>query len=658
VIGKYSVAVTSDWVPPPGSSPLPTVTAGPVELGAVNMTGSSFYLQTGGTRTLSVQAIASSPSILRYQWLKDSIPVSNGSKYAGATTSRLTIKNFSANEVGNYTCRVFIPANAASGEGSLEGGVHEARLLTKPEFETDLSGNLTPLPPEGAVSGAYTPYTVPMKPGVERAATSFSATGLPTGLTINSTTGIISGIPDLEKTWTNIRITARNAAGSTTTAPFSMVITPLPNTAIGAFVALADRDSTTAPSITFGKGARIDLTTTKKGTYTVKFTNGTVASSAKGRMSNLGGAPSAAVLVKRRAPLANLTITFTLDANNIATGTVTDGVTTVNPTGLSSGATTINFNGWRNIWSTVKGQVNEATTRYGNHNLMADFTNPDVFPTAGADRGDLSKPQGVSTAIVRVVRPGKYTTVIRMGDSTAVGSIAAPLGPTGQVLFYRTIYSTKQQGTIHGSAAIAADATQTVTGSLSWSKPAPATTTVAKLYHNGWPLAPLQLTITGGRYFAPLALKPPTVPVGEIVMSLPANPDNAKLVFEYGKIETAALAPNLSIPFTVASTAKVTIPASNPNAFPANPNPAALRMTSLSATTGEFVGTATMQDTDVNTGKVIKRPVSFRGLIIPNVISGDLKDGIGVGHFILQEMPVPLSPILQNTGAVEFDVNP
>lgn len=653
MVTKYSVTATNSV----GSS-----TSGPVELAALNMSGSSSYLQAGGTKTLTTVAYASSATVLKYQWYKDGIALSNSSKYAGVTTKTLTLKAFSSSEAGNYTCRVSIPASAVSGAAFLDGGVHQVLLLSKPEFETDVNGALSPLPPSGNVSGAYGPYTVPMKPGVNRAPTKFTATGLPTGVTINATTGVLSGTPDLDKTWTNIKITASNAAGSTTCQPFSIVIAPLPNTAVGAFVALMDRDATAAPTISFGKGARIDLTTAKKGTFTLKFTNGTTAHSATGRLSNLGGAPTASVLVKRKAPLANLTVTFSIgvtDPNkDLVTGTVTDGVTAVNPGGLAMGATTNNFNGWRNVWSLAKGAVNEATTRYGSHNVKAEFTNQDVFPTAGADIGDLTKPQGATTAIMKVVKPGNVTTVMKMGDSTAVASIAAPLGPTGQVLIYKTLYSSKQQGTVHGQASIAADAAHTTTGSMTWSKPAPATTTVAKLYHNGWPAAPLALTIGGGLYIAPLALKPPTVPVGEIVMSLPAQPNNAQLNFEYGKVETASNYGDLDIPFTVASTAKVTIPAYNVNGVPSNPNPATLKMTTLNAATGEFAGTATMRDIDTNTSKPVTRTLTYRGLIIPNVnTGGNLKDGIGVGWFTLRELPI-VSPEIQNAGVVTFDVAP
>jgi hypothetical protein len=171
-----------------------------------------------------------------------------------------------------------------------------------------------------------------------------------------------------------------------------------------------------------------------------------------------------------------------------------------------------------------------------------------------------------------------------------------------------------------------------------------------------WPAAPLALTVAGGRYFAPLAKKLPAVPVGEIVMSLPDAPNNAQMIFEFGKVDAHGYNGNsgdLDIPFTVSTTSKVVIPAYNVAILPSNPNPGSLKVT-INAATGEFTGSATLQnaaDIDPSTFKATKRPVAFKGLIIPNVnTTADMKDGIGVGYFILQDLP--LIPAVQNAGFV------
>ncbi|MBL9115121.1 MAG: autotransporter-associated beta strand repeat-containing protein [Verrucomicrobiaceae bacterium] len=627
------------------------------EAACVDMTGTEVFLADNGTTTFVMKAYGSSSSIFRYKWFKDGSPISDGPKYSGTTKSALVIKGFTTGEVGNYRCRVSIPALFTGtgalqvAEGSTFGPIHRvARLDTKPEFVTTTGSqadDLAPIPPGGKVSAPYS-FTVAVKSGDFRKPTKFSATGLPAGLAIDNA-GVISGTPTTAKTYSNIRITATNAKGSQASKAFSMVIAPIAGNAQGTLVALADRQTTMLP-----RGARIDLTIKSTGDYTAKLTDGTTATSGKGKINNGTNPPSVTILFKRKAPLAPLT----LQADFLSTsadghyfkGTLTDGTLT---TGVD---------GWRNIWSTKKGAVKEALSRYGSHNVQATFAN-------SGNEGDLGIPQGITTGIIKVTRPGVAGASLRMGDGTAASS-SAPLGPEGQVLIYKAIYSSKQQGTVHGIASVAEDIDHIVTDApdtlgagiewadLSWSKPAPPVGgTVGKLYHNGW-TNPIQLTVNGGLYRAPLARKLPAVPVGEIVMELPGTPGNAEMVFDYGEPTVgnpeygnlgSARATELNLPFTIASTAKVTIPAFNAS-LPVNPNPGKLKITSFNSTTGQFSGTASIVDGGAT------RSLTFSGLVVPNTstVSGSVaapsKDGLGVGYFILQDLPT--SPVVQKAGAV------
>src|SRR5205807_7868566 len=54
--------------------------------------------------------------------------------------------------------------------------------------------------------------------------TSFTASSLPAGLTVNTSTGVISGTPTQART-TNVTITASNGAGPCNTATATLVIT-------------------------------------------------------------------------------------------------------------------------------------------------------------------------------------------------------------------------------------------------------------------------------------------------------------------------------------------------------------------------------------------------------------------------------------------------
>jgi hypothetical protein len=585
----------------------------------------------------------------------------------------LTISGFSANEAATYSCKIGIKNLPLA---KISAGNHVLGLLEKPAFIVTGSALTNPPPPTGAVAQPYSydARALAIQPGASRAPTSYRALKLPPGLTIDAITGLISGSPDVDLVqpfeFKDIQIFAKNASGETASPKFSITIAPLPNTAVGAFVALIQRDALAVnplvpnDSLTNGKGGRVDVTTTRKGAFTLRVTNGTVVASATGRLSNIGGAPTASVLIKRRAPLTNLTVTFAIGTtgptNNLVSGSITNLATAVNPTGLVSGGFTVPFSGWRNVWfigrTPALSTLASSRFPFASYNLQATLTNP-------ADEGDLTKPQGATTAIVKIASPGNTTAVARLGDGTAVASMAAPLGPDGQVLFYRALYTATQQGTLHGTATIAEGITtgdaNAVTGVLTWSKPAPPVTAKpGRLYHAGWPAAPLALTVAGGRYIAPLAKKLPLVPVGEIVMGLPDSPNNAEMIFDFGKIDDHGYNGNsgdLDIPFTISTTSKVVIPAYNANILPNNPNPGSLKVT-INAATGEFTGSALLQnvaDLDIPTGKPAKRAIAFSGLIIPDVAStASMKDGIGVGRFILQDLP--MLPAVQNAGFVQL----
>jgi hypothetical protein len=145
-------------------------------------------------------------------------------------------------------------------------------------------------------------------------------------------------------------------------------------------------------------------------------------------------------------------------------------------------------------------------------------------------------------------------------------------------------------------------------------------------------------------------------------MGLSATTNNAEMVFDYGENPpgTPVLgnlgtthAAALNLPFTIASTSRVTIPAFNSRVIP-NPNPAKLAITSLNATTGQFKGTASVVDLDA-LNKPITRAITFSGLIVPDVNSLPTKDGVGVGWFLLQDLPtVPVTPAVQTAGFVNL----
>jgi hypothetical protein len=96
-----------------------------------------------------------------------------------------------------------------------------------PYFVTAAPG-ITNLATDTAVAGTYLTYNIAASGGP----TSFGATGLPAGLSVNSATGVISGIPTTAGTYT-VTVSATNSTG-TGTMPISFIVSnPAPESAFG-----------------------------------------------------------------------------------------------------------------------------------------------------------------------------------------------------------------------------------------------------------------------------------------------------------------------------------------------------------------------------------------------------------------------------------------
>jgi PKD repeat protein len=96
-----------------------------------------------------------------------------------------------------------------------------------PYFLTVAPG-ITNLATDTAVAGTFLTYNI----AASGAPTSFGATGLPAGLSVNTATGVISGIPTTAGTYT-VTVSATNATG-TGTMPINFIITnPAPESAYG-----------------------------------------------------------------------------------------------------------------------------------------------------------------------------------------------------------------------------------------------------------------------------------------------------------------------------------------------------------------------------------------------------------------------------------------
>jgi len=336
IVGRYVGTATNSVTSKSSDSGL---AANQAILAAVDTTTTkSIYIAPNGTTIFTVVTAAPTGVVLQYQWRKDGVAIANGAKYAGATTKSLTIEAFTATEAGVYTCLVTLPASGGGAARFLESGTNTALLAALPDL-------LAPAFPKGAVGTPYNSpaagYQFPFNPDPAKAPTKWVATGLPLGLTMNPTTGVISGSPTTATTvlpvktvrYDNIYITATGVAGSRKVGPFSIEVDPINAEAVGTFVGLADRSGVlgTGSTGTNGTGtrtlgARLDVTTTKTASWTGTLTIGTTAYKLAGTLNTSFTNPRGIATIVRKNGQPTLTLTFDIDVTGtkLLTGTLTD----------------------------------------------------------------------------------------------------------------------------------------------------------------------------------------------------------------------------------------------------------------------------------------------------------------------------------------------
>ncbi len=156
----------------------------------------------GGTATFSVTATGTPTPT--YQWRR------NGLDLPGATNSTLTFTNLHPNDAGQISVAV---TNAS---GTV---VSNVVALTVNPLAPVIQGPLSAF----AVAGAPFLYQV----NTNATAATFNATGLPSGLTLASASGVISGTPTQTGSF-NVSVTATNVTGSDTQTLVLTVQPPVP----------------------------------------------------------------------------------------------------------------------------------------------------------------------------------------------------------------------------------------------------------------------------------------------------------------------------------------------------------------------------------------------------------------------------------------------
>ena len=485
---------------------------------------------------------------------------------------------------GIYQCEVSVP-----GGSKLKAGEFDVRVFNaKPQVT--LAQNM----PSGAIGIPYS-HQIRLNGGLDESPVSFAAKNLPTGLILNTKTGLISGVPTVAKTFAKVSVSATNSKGTTASAEQDIIIAALPLGVAGTFTGTVAREAT----LNTGLGGRVDLTIASTGAISGSLILGTT------RLPFTGNIvidvdplvkPSASINVSRGAGKVPYVFVLTLDNANerFAAGTL-----------LKEGAITAAIEGWRSVWTTVK---------------LATAA-PKLFTYALRPPAGPELPRGDGYGSFTLAKDGKLTTAGKLADGESYTS-ATYAGPHGQILIFQALATTK--GSILGIFDIDAandgvlDDTG-LTGIVSWLRPA---NTRSRVYPGGF--GPISLSAVGARFITPLA--------PALILDLVVNVDKAGLTFAEGGLAGSVVNPNVDA-FDILAGNKALLPA-----LLSAGNLGSVKISALSATTGVFTGTFVVTDTEIRTGaftgKMISRTGNFSGILTHDGIAK-----VGACHFLLPELP-------------------
>lgn len=611
-------------------------TTNAVDVAVVNTAARTLILREGSTATLSITAAGN----VAYQWFKDD---GTGEVQLSATDKTLRLSALTVADKGNYFCRVSLVGTALT----LDGGMNDLTVFNAVPDIDDSAWNF----PATIISELYE-FKIPLadgstpgEPDPAKTPTKYVASGLPPGLKIDSF-GWVRGRATAVRYFPKghpqegqvapylVTVTASNAVGKDVVTSKELVVNPLPGGVVGVYTGPIARNlalNLGAAGTTFGLGGRIDVTTTAKGTYSGKILLGTKTYSFKGALDSDVNAPnqsSVTATISRGKTLPPLILNFTLDATDdlLKLGSVTDGTETAV------------ISGWRNKWVKTKTLPTPAAEYQGYYTLGLDIP---VMLAGTATHPNI--PQGLGFASFTVNGGTARLSVSgRTPDGTAITS-ATFVGPTGQVLVFRTLYAANARGSVLGQFTITtapSNLDNTLAGAVSWWRPATPSAT-ARLYKDGFD--PMDLTVAGSRYTPPIS--------PGIVMNIPnvaTGVPNANLSFVEANVESASPAGNF-VSVNVNFSHKVAVTSANERKTTLAINPR----------TGAISGRFSLSDAHpdlANGGKpaTINRTVSYLGMIVRDNLGTQ-----GVGYFLLpqlpatKDIPVGRTPIL--SGQVLFD---
>lgn len=543
-----------------------------------------------------------------YSWRKGGSLI-NEPGFSGVNTATLSIASARLDtDTGDYTCVLTPP-------GSLPvtiSGIVRLAVSNPPQ--------LSPFAPGTGIVGLGYSHAIAYSATDSNTPVSFTAKGLPPGLSLNATTGVISGIPTRAGTY-SVTVQASNPAGRGPAVTGNLRIQAPDAAGAGTYMAIVNSH----PALNSNKGGRLDLTLTDSSSWTARLLLGKESHTLKGVMRwtqspfNSGSFGYTSNVTIASKTYGALLVLFELDPGN---GNLTGIIT--------SNSATTDFFGYRLSWHPDRNPWPYSTGPFN----LAITPRPDQL-----SRTDI--PQGDGFLSLNVTRGGIGSATVRLADGTSFTS-SAIMGATGQFGIFKMLYP-KDTGSFlsritfglyrqNNQSSTPSLFVNNLTGNASWTRdPQPATD---RSYAAGFSLPQV---LRGWAYSPPLAEKTP------IVLNLPNMPGNARLEFEQGGVASASPNPSLTFRLTNANSADFT--------GVLNPAKVSLKMNTA---TGAYSGLFEL------TNGGVTRKTTFQGLLIPAMeavpgLAADATRGLsaqagvaaahafGAGFFLLDQLPVPPS---------------
>ncbi len=609
--GIYS-ATASNIIKPPA-------TTGTVKVCVVDK--QKTQLTYGINKTVSFTAPVAGPD-MTYRWKIDGVEIPlNEARHSGMHDPVLQITGTQVIDSGAYTCEVTLPDSL----GTTETGAIQLLIVTKPVLPQLTGINAPPK----AFIGVYYEWTLPFSLQPVNTPTKFSATGLPAGLKLNTSTGVISGYATKTGVY-SISATANNIAGTSSPAALgSLTVEPMPASNVGTFTG-----TISATALNQSKGGRFDLTVTDTGSYSGKILLGSETINAAGTLGIGVGLSNASTITYqgritlKRKDKSLLVLTFELSSDSgYVSGVVTDGTQTSSLSGFRQS--------WHETWNPCSYGATPTSISY---NMGLNLASTDV--------GKALVPQGSGYLNMLVNTKGIATFSGRLADGTTVTS-SSMVGPGGESMIFLMLY--KNTGSVIAQIDIgdtnlgtASEAQLRVDGQMRWIKTSQPV--AERNYQAGIPET--FLSILGAVYY-----KPGTNQITLGLPSVPTTTSNTVIDFSEAGLASAARNPDRNVRLTTVNSV------SYPTASDAKTN------LSVKTLTGNFNGTFELVDNDV------RRTVTYQGIIIPaiphtpavvnesNVILSNEIPGVGahgVGYFLLPELLPSTTKSKINSGKVSL----